>query len=157
MQKITPCLWYDTQAEEAARFYVSVFRDGSILDIMRHTEPGPGEPGSVFTVEFEIAGRHYLALNGGPMFKFNESVSLIIDCEDQQEVDYYWDRLREGGGSEQACGWLKDRFGLSWQVVPRRMVELLKDADREKAGRVMAAMMEMVKIDMAELERAARG
>lgn len=157
MQKITPCLWYDTEAEEAARFYVSVFKDGRMGDITNYTDAGPGVPGSVLTVEFELAGQQYLALNGGPIFKFNEALSLMIDCGTQEEVDYYWDRLREGGGSEQPCGWLKDRFGLSWQVVPRRMTELLKDPDRARANRAMQAMFKMKKIDIAEVERAAKG
>lgn len=156
MQKIAPMLWFDKEAEEAANFYVSVFKNAKIGKITRYPETGPGQAGSVMTVEFELDGQPFTGLNAGPYFKFNEAVSFVVDCADQAEVDYYWDRLLEGGTPSQ-CGWLKDRFGLSWQVTPRRLMELNSDPDRAKVGRVMAAMMKMVKIDIAALEEAARG
>jgi predicted 3-demethylubiquinone-9 3-methyltransferase (glyoxalase superfamily) len=157
MPKITSFLWYDTQAEEAADLYTSVFPNSKITDIARYGEAGPGTPGSVMTVAFELDGQPFVALNGGPQhFAFNESVSFQIDCGDQNEVDHYWNALSDGG-EEGPCGWLKDRFGLSWQVVPVRLVELLTDPDRERAQRATKAMLEMKKIDVAGLERAADG
>ena len=157
MPKITPFLWYDTQAEEAAELYTSVFRNSSITEVARYGEAGPGTPGSVMTVAFQLDGHPFVALNGGPQhFAFNESVSFQIDCADQDDVDHYWNALSDGG-EEGRCGWLKDRFGLSWQVVPARLVELLTDPDRERSQRAMAAMLEMKKIDVAGLERAADG
>ncbi|QXW02105.1 MULTISPECIES: VOC family protein [Rhodococcus] len=156
MPSITPCLWFDTQAEEAAQFYISVFGKGKIIGIERYGEGSPsGQPaGSVMTVVFELDGQRFTGLNGGPMFTFSEAVSFEIPCADQAEVDHYWSALTEGG-EESQCGWLKDKFGLSWQVVPNRLIELMQDPDRTKAQRVMDAMMQMKKIDVAELERAA--
>jgi predicted 3-demethylubiquinone-9 3-methyltransferase (glyoxalase superfamily) len=154
-QKITPFLWFDNQAEEAANFYVSVFKNSEVLEVNRY-EGGPGEPGTVVVVSFRLDGQEVRALNGGPEFKFTEAFSFQIDCEDQAEVDYFWGKLVEGGEPSQ-CGWLKDKYGLSWQVVPRRLIELLGDPDRAKANRVMQAMLQMGKIDVAELEVAAAG
>jgi predicted 3-demethylubiquinone-9 3-methyltransferase (glyoxalase superfamily) len=155
MQKITPCLWFDNQAEEAANFYISVFKTGKIGAISRYGETGPGPKGGVLTIEFELAGQRYLGLNGGPQFKFTEAVSLSVDCADQAEVDYFWDRLIEGGGSHGPCGWLKDRYGLSWQVVPSKLMDLIRDP--VSGDRVMAAVMQMGKLDIAKLEAAAKG
>jgi predicted 3-demethylubiquinone-9 3-methyltransferase (glyoxalase superfamily) len=154
MTKITPCLWFDTEGEDAANFYVSIFPNSKITEISRYGEAGPRDAGTVMTVEFELDGKPFVALNGGPEFKFNEAVSFQVDCADQDEVDTYWEKLGEGG-EEGPCGWLKDRFGLSWQIVPRALPELLADPDKEKAQRVMAAMLEMGKIEIAELEQAA--
>ena len=151
----TTCLWFDGQAEDAANFYVSVFKNSRIGTIVRYSEVGHGEPGSVLTVEFEANGQKFFALNGGPQFKFNEAISFEIRCDDQDEVDHYWKTLTEGGGEEGPCGWLKDRFGVSWQIVPKRLIELITDPDQEKAQRVMAAMLKMRKIEIDELERAA--
>ena len=156
MPKITPCLWFDTQGEEAARLYVSVFPNSRIVDVTRYGSAGPRPEGMVMTVSFELDGRPFVALNGGPEFGFSEAVSFQVDCADQAEVDHYWDRLSEGG-EEGPCGWLKDRFGLSWQIVPRVLPELLAQPDAEKAQRVMAAMLQMRKIEIAELEAAAAG
>jgi predicted 3-demethylubiquinone-9 3-methyltransferase (glyoxalase superfamily) len=160
--KIAPCLWFDSQGEDAANFYVSIFPDSKIAAISHYTEAGKEihgrKPGSVLTVAFELAGQSFTALNGGPVFKFNEAISLQITCENQEEVDHYWNKLGAGGPVEaQQCGWIKDKFGVSWQVVPRILTELLLDPDREKANRVMGAMMQMKKLDIAELQRAARG
>src|SRR3954468_11804839 len=155
-QKITPMLWFDTQAEEAANFYVSIFKNSKLGKISRYSEAGPGPAGSAMTVAFELDGQPFTALNGGPYFKFTEAVSFVISCADQAEVDHYWDRLLEGGSPSQ-CGWLKDKFGLSWQVVPTRLSELASDPDSARVGRVMGAMMKMVKMDIAALEAAARG
>jgi predicted 3-demethylubiquinone-9 3-methyltransferase (glyoxalase superfamily) len=154
MSKITPCLWFDTEGEEAAEFYTSLFPNSRILEVARYPAGAPRPEGTVMTVLFELDGQKYLALNGGPDFKFNEAISLQIDCDGQDEVDAYWSKLSEGG-EPGPCGWLKDRFGLSWQVVPRVLDELLAGADREKSQRVMKAMLQMGKIDVAELERAA--
>ena len=159
---ITPCLWFDSQAEDAARFYTGIFKNSKIGKISRYTEAGTevhGQPaGKVLTVEFELNGQPFTALNGGPQFKFTEAISFQIMCRDQEEVDYYWNKLSEGGDPKsQQCGWVKDRFGLSWQVVPTRMIELLSNPDREKSGRAMQAMLKMKKLDIAELERAAEG
>lgn len=153
----TTCLWFDGQAEEAANFYVSVFKDSSIGSTLRYTEAGPGPVGSVLTVEFVANGQKFVALNGGPEFKFSEAISFQIDCEDQAEVDYYWDKLVEGGGEHGPCGWLKDRFGVSWQVNPVRLTEMLLDPDQAKADRAMKAMLAMGKLDIAELEKAFAG
>ena len=155
MKKITPFLWYDTQAEEAAKFYVSIFPKSKILKTTRYGEAGPGSKGSVMTVEFELAGQPMIALNGGPHFKFTEAISLSVDCKDQKEVDRYWTKLSQGG-QESMCGWLKDRYGLSWQVTPSILVKLLSDKDGKKAKRVMEAMLKMRKIDIAALEAAAK-
>ncbi len=155
-QKIVPNLWFDTEAEEAAAFYVSVFENSRILNVARYTEAGPREAGMVMTVEFELEGQRFLAINGGPQFSFDEAVSFAIECETQEEVDYYWEKLSEGG-EEGQCGWLKDRFGLSWQVVPTGMEELFADPDPERARRAMAAMLKMGKLDIATLRKAAEG
>lgn len=156
MSKIHPFLWFDTQAEEAANFYCSIFPNSQVTKIARNTQAAPGPTGGVLTVEFELDGTKVIALNGGPHFKFTEAFSFTIDCESQAEVDRYWDALLEGGGEASQCGWLKDRFGLSWQVVPTALPKLLTDPDRAKADRVMAAMMKMAKIDIAALEAAAK-
>jgi predicted 3-demethylubiquinone-9 3-methyltransferase (glyoxalase superfamily) len=155
-QKIVPNLWFDTEAEEAAAFYTSVFENSRIVNITRYTEAGPREAGSVMTVEWELEGQRFIGINGGPEFTFDEAVSFMIDCETQEEIDYYWERLSEGG-SEGPCGWLKDRFGLSCQVVPTGMEELFADPDPRRAERAIAAMLKMGKIDLAELRRAADG
>jgi predicted 3-demethylubiquinone-9 3-methyltransferase (glyoxalase superfamily) len=157
-QKITPCLWFDNNAEEAVRFYTSVFADSSINQLQRSTVDYPGgKEGSVLLIAFTVAGQSYLALNGGPYEKFNNAISLSVDCADQAEVDRLWSALTADGGSPVQCGWLKDKYGLSWQIVPRRLPELLSDPDTAKARRVMQAMMQMVKIDVAKLEAAAAG
>ena len=156
MQKITPFLWFDTQAEEAARFYVSVFPNSRIKTVTRYGDAGPGPSGSVMTVAFELDGDGFTGLNGGPQFKFTEAVSFVVHCKDQAEVDHYWDRLSEGG-EPRVCGWLNDRFGLRWQIVPDALVELLSNPDPAMAQRVMGAMMQMTKIDIAKLREAAAG
>jgi predicted 3-demethylubiquinone-9 3-methyltransferase (glyoxalase superfamily) len=158
-QPINPCLWFDTQAEEAARFYTGIFRNSRIGTISRYGEAGRdvhgGTPGKVMVVEFELNGQTFTALNGGPHFKFNEAVSFQIMCGTQEEVDHYWNNLSEGGDPKaQQCGWLKDKYGVSWQVVPRGMAEMLKDSASEGAKRAMAAVMKMKKLDIAELKRA---
>jgi predicted 3-demethylubiquinone-9 3-methyltransferase (glyoxalase superfamily) len=154
MREITPCLWFDTEGEEAAKFYTSIFPRSRITDVARYGSAGPRPEGTVMTVSFELDGQKFVALNGGPQFTFNEAVSFQVMCESQDEVDTYWSKLSEGG-EEGPCGWLKDRFSLSWQIVPTRLPELLEDPDREKSQRVMAAMLEMRKIDVEALERAA--
>jgi predicted 3-demethylubiquinone-9 3-methyltransferase (glyoxalase superfamily) len=151
--KITPFLWFDNQAEEAMNHYVSIFKDAEVLGVSRYGEAGPGPAGTVMTASFKLNGLEFTALNGGPLFKFNESVSFVIDCKTQDEVDHFWDKLSEGGETSQ-CGWLKDKFGLSWQVVPSILGELLGDKDPEKSGRVMQAMLQMTKIDIAKLQEA---
>ena len=155
-QKIVPNLWFDTEAEEAAEFYVSVFKDGRVLNKTHYTEGAPREAGMVMTVDWEVNGMRFTGINGGPNFKFDEAVSFLISCADQDEVDYYWEQLSEGG-SEGPCGWVKDKFGLSWQVVPEGMDELFADADPKRAERAMQAMLQMGKLDLAELRRAADG
>jgi len=161
MQKITPSLWFDSNAEEAMNYYTSVFKDSRIVTIKRYPEgvaegPMAGMGGKVLYGEFELNGQKVVCLDGGPIFKFNESVSFIVDCADQDEVDYFWEKLSAVPESEQ-CGWCKDKFGLSWQVIPRRMGELLMDADQEKSGRAMQAMLQMKKIVVADLEKAFNG
>ena len=161
-QRITPMLWFDDQAEEAVRFYTSVFRNSRILSTTRYTEEAAraaGRPvGTVMVIAFQLEGQDFTALNGGPIFTFNEAISLVIRCRNQEEVDYYWSRLTDGGDPRaQQCGWLKDRFGVSWQVVPARVPELLTDPDEAKGQRVMAAVLTMKKLDLAEVERAAAG
>ena len=156
MQKITPCLWFDGQAEEAAELYTAIFANSRILNISRFGEAGPGEAGSVMTVEFELEGQKIVGLNGGPMYRFTEAFSFSVSCETQEEVDRYWYALSDGG-EEGPCGWLKDRFGLSWQIIPTALPRLLGDPDREKANRAMQAMLGMRKLEIAELERAAAG
>ena len=153
MQKITPYLWFDSQAEEAANFYVSIFNNSKIVNISRYGEAGPGPVGTVLTVSFELEGQEFTALNGGPAFKFTEAISFFVDCKSQEEVDELWEKLTEGG-EEQPCGWLKDKFGLSWQIVPTVLIEMLNDPDPEKARRVTEAMLRMKKIDIPTLERA---
>jgi predicted 3-demethylubiquinone-9 3-methyltransferase (glyoxalase superfamily) len=155
-QKIIPNLWFDTEAEEAAGFYVSVFKNSRIVNVARYTEAGPRPAGTVMTVEFELDGQRFVGINGGPQFTFDEAVSFQITCEGQDEVDYYWERLSEGG-EEAQCGWLKDRYGLSWQVVPTGMEELFADPDPERARRAMEAMLKMSKLDVAALRSAADG
>ena len=157
MQKITPNLWFDTEAEDAARFYTSIFEDSKINDVSYYGEAGPREAGMVLTVDFTLQGQDFTAINGGPDFKFDEAVSFLINCEDQAEVDYYWEKLLADGGHESVCGWLKDKFGLSWQVIPRQLGEFIADPDKEKANRVMQCMLQMKKIDVAELEKAYAG
>jgi predicted 3-demethylubiquinone-9 3-methyltransferase (glyoxalase superfamily) len=154
MQKITPCLWFDTEGEEAAQFYTSVFPNSRIVEVTRYGSAGPRAEGSVMTVSFELDGQRFIALNGGPDFTFNEAISLEVDCETQDEVDSYWNALTEGG-EEGPCGWLKDKYGVSWQIVPKVLTELISDPDQEKAQRVMAAMLKMRKIEIYELEKAA--
>ena len=155
MKKITPFLWYNNNAEEAANFYVSVFRNSRIKSLSRYGEGTFMPAGTVMTIEFELDGQNFVALNGGPMYTFTEAVSFVIDCESQEEVDHYWNKLSEGG-QEQPCGWLKDKYGLSWQVVPRILMEMLNDPDPAKAQRVTEAMLKMGKIVIAELENAYR-
>ena len=153
MQKITPFLWYDNNAEEAVNLYLSVFKNSKITKVARYGDAGPGPKGSVMTIAFQLEGQDFIALNGGPMFKFTEAISLSVDCKTQQDVDELWDKLSAGGQAGQ-CGWLKDKFGLSWQIVPSILVEMLKDKDAEKSKRVMQAMMQMRKIDIARLRQA---
>jgi predicted 3-demethylubiquinone-9 3-methyltransferase (glyoxalase superfamily) len=155
-QTIIPNLWFDTQAEEAATFYTSVFPDSRIVNVTRYTEAGPRAAGTVMTVEFELDGQRFVGINGGPQFTFDEAVSFQVTCQDQDEVDYYWERLSDGG-EEGPCGWLKDRYGLSWQVVPVGMEEILQDEDPARAARALTAMLAMGKLDMAALRRAADG
>jgi len=154
MQKITPFLWFDHQAEEAAKFYTSIFKNSKIDAVTRYGESGPGPKGSVMTVNFELDGQEFTALNGGPVFKFNESVSFVVHCENQHEVDELWEKLTSGGGQEVECGWVKDKYGLSWQIVPDVFIEMLKDQDAARKDRVMKAMMTMKKLDIAGLEAA---
>ncbi|HEY2680881.1 MAG TPA: VOC family protein [Candidatus Udaeobacter sp.] len=158
MQKITPFLWFDDQAEEAANFYTSIFKNSKIGRILRNTEEAAEKTGcsvgSVLTIEFEIEGQKFVALNGGPLFKFNESISFVINCETQEEVDYCWEKLTADGGEESACGWLRDKFGLSWQVTPTALIDMLHDSDEKKSGRVMQAMLQMQKIDIKALKDA---
>ena len=154
MDKLVTCLWFDTEGEDAARFYASIFPDSKLGEITRYGSAGPREEGTVMTVGFELMGQEFVALNGGPEYTFNQAISFQIMCESQEEVDRYWEQLTDGG-EEGPCGWLKDRFGVSWQIVPARLVELLGDPDREKSQRVMAAMLEMKKIEIDGLERAA--
>ena len=160
MQKITPMLWFDTQAEEAARFYASIFDDSKVGTITRYGDAGAqasGRPkGSVMTVEFEIEGQKFVGLNGGPQFKFSEAISFVVNCKDQEEVDTLWAKLTAGGGQPSVCGWLKDKFGLSWQIVPAKFWDLM-EGDPARGERVMAALMQMTKIDLATLEKAAKG
>lgn len=162
MQSITPCLWFDQQAEEAAQFYTAIFRNSKIGKISRYTEAGQAvhgkPPGSVMTVEFTLNGQPFTALNGGPVFQFNEAISLQVVCETQAEIDDYWEKLSAGGDPKaQQCGWVKDKYGLSWQIVPTALGEMMNDSDATKAGRVMEAMLKMKKLDIAELKRAYAG
>ncbi|MGN6403814.1 VOC family protein [Sinomonas sp.] len=157
MPDIVPCLWFDTQAEEAANFYASVFPDSKVTRVDYYGDAGPRPAGSVITAEFELDGKPFVALNGGPEFTFDEAVSLQVLCKDQAEVDHYWSALTADGGEESQCGWLKDRFGFSWQIVPTRLTELLRDPDPGRSGRAMQAMLRMRKIVIADLEAAAAG
>jgi predicted 3-demethylubiquinone-9 3-methyltransferase (glyoxalase superfamily) len=157
MPKISPFLWYDTQAEEAANLYTSIFPNSKILAIARYGDAGPGPKGSVMTVQFQLDGQEVIALNGGPIYKFTEAFSLSVDCKTQEEVDRYWTKLIADGGQEGPCGWCKDKFGLSWQITPSLLGQMLSDTDRKKAARVMEAMMKMKKLDIATLKRAYEG
>ncbi len=154
IQKITPNLWFETEAEEAANFYTSIFEDSRVARVMRYGEAGPRPAGMVMTVTFQLEGQEFTAINGGPEFKFNEAISLLVNCETQEEVDELWDKL-SAGGEKGPCGWLKDRFGVSWQVVPTVLDEMLQDEDADRANRVMNAMLQMSKIDIGVLEKAA--
>ena len=153
MHKITPCLWFDTQGEEAATFYTSIFKNSRILGVTRYGEAGPGPQGSVMMVSFELDGQEFTTLNGGPHFTFNEAISFQVSCAMQDEVDHFWTKLSEGG-EEGPCGWLKDKYGVSWQIIPTVLIDLLKDPDPEKSQRVMRAMLDMRKMDIEALERA---
>jgi len=163
MQKITPYLWFDKEAEEAATLYVDLFKsrpgtptgESKVTDVTRYGEGGPGEPGTAMVVSFELEGQAFTGLNGGPQYRFTEAFSLLVSCEGQAEVDYFWNAFLADGGTEDACGWLKDRFGLSWQIIPNRLMELLSDPDPGRSQRAMQAMLQMKKIEVAELERAA--
>ena len=155
MQKITPFLWFDSQAEEAANFYVSIFKNSKVGTISRYGDSGPRPKGSVMTVAFELDGENFTALNGGPIFKFTEAISLVVNCESQEEIDYFWEKLTADGGQEVECGWLKDKYGLSWQIVPTILWELVKSDDPKKSERVMKALMQMKKLDISKLKEAA--
>jgi predicted 3-demethylubiquinone-9 3-methyltransferase (glyoxalase superfamily) len=156
IQKIKPFLWFDKEAEDAAKFYCCIFKNSKILEVAPYPEGGPAPPGSVMIVTFQLESLEFVGLNAGPLFKFTEAISFVVTTENQEETDYYWNKLTADGGKESDCGWLKDKFGLSWQITPRALIELLSDKDPEKAARVMASMMTMKKINIAELERAAR-
>lgn len=155
-QKIIPCLWFDGQAEEAVRHYATIFKTVKTLDVVRYGDVGPGKPGSVLTISFEIDGQEFMGLNGGPHFKFNEAISFVVNCQTQAEVDELWEKLSAGGAKSQ-CGWLKDKFGVSWQIVPASLVELLHTNDAAATGRMMAALMQMTKLDIEALKRAYDG
>ncbi|MBI4166699.1 MAG: VOC family protein [Acidobacteria bacterium] len=158
MQRITPFLWFDNNAEEAANFYIGIFKNSKILNITtRYGEAGPGPRGSVMTISFQLEGQEFIALNGGPHFKFTEAISLMVNCQSQEEVDVLWDKLTAGGGQPVDCGWLKDKFGLSWQITPTVLLEMVGDKDPAKSKRVMEAMMKMKKLDIAALKRAYDG
>jgi predicted 3-demethylubiquinone-9 3-methyltransferase (glyoxalase superfamily) len=157
MQRITTNLWFDNQAQEAADFYCSIFDNSKIVSVAHYTDVGPGEPGTVMVVEWELDGQRFVGINGGPEFTFSEAISLQVNCETQEEIDFYWERLTAGGGEEGPCGWLKDKYGLSWQVTPAGMDELFSDPDKSRANRAMQAMLGMRKLDIAELQRAADG
>jgi len=154
VQKITPFLWFDDKAEEAMKLYVSLFKNSKVVSVVRYGEAGPGPKGTVMTAQFQLDGQEFVALNGGPHFKFTEAISFVVNCETQEEVDKFWEKLSEGG-EESQCGWLKDKYGLSWQIVPTVLVELLRDKDAEKSQRVMKAMLQMKKIDIKSLKQAA--
>jgi len=157
MPKITPFLWFDKQAEEAANHYISIFKSSKIVNVARYGDGGPGPKGSVMTIAFQLDGQDFVALNGGPQFKFGEAISFVVNCETQQEIDDYWSKLLAGGGRPSQCGWLKDKFGLSWQIVPTALGKLLQDKDPQKSRRVMEAMLQMQKIDIARLKQAHEG
>ena len=155
-QTITPFLWFNDNAEEAVNFYISIFKDSRVTDVTRYSDAGPGPKGQVMTMSFELDGQQFTALNGGPQFKFTEAISFVVKCENQEEIDYYWDKLREGGQAHQ-CGWLKDKFGLSWQIVPAEIGKFFGGDDPQRTGRVMQVMMPMVKFDIAKLQEAYEG
>lgn len=157
MPKVTPFLWFDAQAEEAANFYCSIFPNSRIGKVTRYGKAGPGPEGSVLTIVFFLDGQEFTALNAGPMFKFTEAISFVIPCKDQNEIDHYWSKLAGGGGEESQCGWLKDKFGLSWQVVPASLGELMSDPDPQKSNRVMQTLLKMKKLDIAALQKARSG
>ena len=157
MQKITTFLWFNNNAEEAANYYTSIFKNSKIVDVSRYGDAGPGPKGSVMVVKFQLAGQEFTALNGGPQFKFTEAISLLVNCESQQEIDEYWRKLTADGGQESQCGWLKDKFGLSWQIVPTELGKLLSAKDPATANRVMQALLQMKKLDIAKLKQAAEG
>ena len=156
VQKINPFLWFNNQAEEAAKFYVSIFKNSGVNKVVHYGKAGPGPEGSVMTVAFELEGQEFTALNGGPVYKFTEAISFVVNCNSQEEVDYYWDKLTEDG-EEGVCGWLKDKYGLSWQIVPTLMIEMMSDPDHEKSKRVTEALLQMVKIDIKTLKEAYEG
>jgi predicted 3-demethylubiquinone-9 3-methyltransferase (glyoxalase superfamily) len=157
VQKITPFLWFDNQAEEAMNFYVSIFKNSKVLGVTRYGEAGPGPMGTVMTAKFQLEGQEFVALNGGPHFKLTEAISFVVNCETQKEVDEYWEKLLADGGKAQQCGWLKDKFGLSWQIVPTVLVEMFQNKDASKADRVMKALMEMDKLEIKKLKEAYDG
>jgi len=157
MPKLSTCLWFDGNGEEAMNLYTSVFKDSKIGNVSRYGDAGPGPKGSVMTATFEIGGHEFMVLNGGPMYKFTPAISFVVPCRTQEDVDYYWSRLLEGGGAPQQCGWLTDRFGVSWQIVPTALPEMLKDADPERSRRVMEAMLKMAKLDIGALKQAYEG
>ena len=156
-QKITPFLWFDKQAEEAAQFYTSIFKNSKILHVSRYGDGGPGPKGSVMVVNFQLAGQEFTALNGGPRFQFSEAFSFVVNCDNQQEIDEYWSKLTSGGGEESMCGWLKDKFGFSWQIVPTAFGKLMSDKYPKKVNRVMEVLLKMRKLDIAKLQAAAEG
>lgn len=156
MQKITPFLWFDNQAEEAMNFYTSIFKNSKILSITRYGEEGPGPKGTVMTAKFQIEGQEFVALNGGPQFTFTEAISFVVNCKTQQEINEYWEKLSDGG-EEQGPGWVKDKYGLSWQIVPVALEEMMSDEDPEKSGKVMNAMMQMTKLDIEKLKQVYKG
>lgn len=157
MQKITPFLWFDNQAEEAMNFYTSIFKNSKVKTVSRYGDAGPGPKGTVMMAKFELEGQEFMVLNGGPRFKFTQAVSFVVNCTSQQEVDELWEKLLAGGGAEDACGWLRDKYGLSWQIIPTALGEMMGDPDKQKAGRAMQAMLKMKKIDIAEMRRAFDG
>jgi predicted 3-demethylubiquinone-9 3-methyltransferase (glyoxalase superfamily) len=157
MRKITPFLWFDDKAEEAMNFYVSLFKNSKVGTVTRYGDAGPGPKGSVMSATFQLDGQDFFALNGGPMFKFTEAISFFVNCETQEEVDGFWDRLTSGGGKASRCGWLKDKYGLSWQIIPTALGEMLRDKDPQKSSRVMQAMLQMEKIDIKKLKQAHEG
>ena len=157
MQKITTFLWFNNNAEEAANYYTSIFKNSKIVDVSRYGDAGPGPKGSVMVVKFQLAGQEFVGLNGGPQFKFTEAISLVVNCESQQEIDEYWRKLTADGGQESQCGWLKDKFGLSWQIVPTELGKLMSAKDPATANRVMQALLQMKKLDIAKLKQAAEG